>query len=405
MHRSIIAAEVVGTPARTPRTGTVIAMRADLLRIGLVCPYSLTIPGGVQAQVLELARVLRRMGHEARVLGPCDGPPPTVYVTPLGNSIPTAANGSVAPLAPDPACTLRTIRALRDEEFDVLHLHEPFVPGPTQTTVILDVAPMVATFHAAGESASYKYLQGPIRHFAPNIDVMCAVSKDAPELVNRYVPGEYELLFNGVDLDRYRTTPRSSPDGPTIFFCGRHEPRKGLDVLLEAMAVCRPTSRCWVASDGPDTDRLRSLHAGDPRIQWLGRLTDDDKIARLRGATMFCAPSLRGESFGVVLLEAMAAGTPIVASDLPGYLNVARPDLDAEIVPAGDVDGARASPSAGAVRSRSRRAAPHRRSRSGRGVLDASPRRPSTSSCTAGRSSCAPVGNGSGPAAVGRRAV
>lgn len=313
-------------------------MRTDLLRIGLVCPYSLTIPGGVQSQVLELARVLRRMGHEARVLGPCDGPPPTAYVTPLGNSIPTAANGSVAPLAPDPACSLRTIRALRDEEFDVLHVHEAFVPGATQTTVILDVAPMVATFHAAGESASYRYLQGPIRHFAPNIDVMCAVSKDALELVHRYVPRDYELVFNAVDIDRYRHVPATPTTGPTIFFCGRHEPRKGLDVLLDAMAALPRNVTCWVASDGPDTERLRSLHAGDRRIQWLGRLSDDDKIARLRGATLFCAPSLMGESFGVVLLEAMAAGTAIVASDLPGYLNVATPDVDAEIVPAGDVD-------------------------------------------------------------------
>ncbi len=99
------------------------------LRIGLVCPYSLSIPGGVQAQVLGLARVLRAMGHEARVLAPCDGPPPATYVTPLGNSIPTAANGSVAPIAPDPPAVLRTIRALRDEDFDVLHLHEPLAPG------------------------------------------------------------------------------------------------------------------------------------------------------------------------------------------------------------------------------------------------------------------------------------
>lgn len=322
---------------RTP-SGTVLRMRSGLLRIGLVCPYSLTIPGGVQAQVLELARVLRRMGHEARVLGPCDGPPPTSYVTPLGNSVPFAANGSVAPFAPDPACSLRTIRALRDEEFDVLHLHEAFVPGATQTTVILDVAPMVATFHAAGESPSYKYLQGPIRHFAPNIEVMCAVSKDAMELVSRYVPRDYELVFNGVDVERYRRTAPHPAPGPTIFFCGRHEPRKGLDVLLASLAHLPADVTCWVASDGPDTERLKSLHAGDRRIQWLGRLSDEDKIARLRGASVFCAPSLMGESFGVVLLEAMAAGTPIVASDLPGYLNVATPGVDAEIVPAGDVD-------------------------------------------------------------------
>src|SRR5215211_9207856 len=106
------------------------------MRVGLVCPYSLAVPGGVQAQVLGLARVLRDIGHEARVLAPCDGPPPEPFVTPLGNSIPTAANGSVAPLAPDASCALRTIRALRDESFDVLHLHEPLVPGPTTTALL-----------------------------------------------------------------------------------------------------------------------------------------------------------------------------------------------------------------------------------------------------------------------------
>ena len=129
------------------------------MRIGLVCPYSLTVPGGVQGQVLGLARVLRELGHEARVLAPCDGPPPELYVIPLGNSIPTAANGSVAPLAPDPSCALRTIRALADEAFDVLHLHEPLAPGPTMTTLVMHPAPAVGTFHAAGDSTSYRVAQ------------------------------------------------------------------------------------------------------------------------------------------------------------------------------------------------------------------------------------------------------
>ena len=160
------------------------------LRIGLICPYSLSLPGGVQSQVLGLARELRRQGHEARVLGPCDGPPPESFVTPLGNSLPTAANGSIAPLAPDPSCQLRTIRALADEEFDVLHLHEPFLPGPPQTALLLRTAPIIATFHSAGESASYKYLRGPIERAASNIDHRVAVSKDARELVHRYIGGE-----------------------------------------------------------------------------------------------------------------------------------------------------------------------------------------------------------------------
>ena len=308
------------------------------MRIGLVCPYSLTMPGGVQAQVLGLARVLRERGHEARVLAPCDGPPPELFVTPLGNSIPTAANGSMAPVAPDVAAALRTIRALRDEEFDIVHVHEPLAPGPTLTAILMHSAPTVATFHAAGESSSYRWLGPVLRRFADRIDVRCAVSEDAELLAQRYLGGCYELVYNGVEVDRWRRAEPHKPDGPTVFFCGRHEPRKGLDVLLAAMAGLPPTTRCWVAGSGPDTGRLRAQYAGDPRIEWLGRISDEEKMARMRGASVFCAPSLGGESFGVVLIEAMAARTPIVASDLPGYRNVARPGLDALLVPDGDAE-------------------------------------------------------------------
>ncbi|MBA3280740.1 MAG: glycosyltransferase, partial [Acidimicrobiia bacterium] len=133
------------------------------MRIGLVCPYSLTVPGGVQTQVLGLARALRGLGHETRVLGPCDGPPPAAGVTPLGNSIPTAVNGSVAPLAPDAAAQLRFIRATRDEDFDVLNLHEPLGPGACITACVVRPAPLVGTFHAAGVSGAYRFLNPVVR--------------------------------------------------------------------------------------------------------------------------------------------------------------------------------------------------------------------------------------------------
>jgi len=307
-----------------------------LLRVGMFVPYSLSIPGGVQAQAMGLTRELRRMGIEARVLGPCDGPPPATFVTPLGNSLPTAANGSMAPLAPDPAAALRTMRVLFEEQFDVLHLHEPFAPGPPMTSMLLHPAPVVATFHAAGESASYQYLSSPIKAAAKNIAHRVAVSKDAKALVEASIGGDYEVLFNGVELDEYRASTPWPTGGPTIFFCGRHEERKGLDVLLAAMHKLGPEVTLWVASNGPDTDRLRAATANDPRIHWLGRLSDEEKISRLKGADVFCAPSLRGESFGVVLIEAMAAGTCIVASSLDGYRNVATHDRDALLVEPGD---------------------------------------------------------------------
>lgn len=306
------------------------------MRVGIVCPYSISVPGGVQEQVLGLARALRAKGHPSRVLAPSDGPPPDGWVTPLGNSIPTAANGSVAPIAPDPSAQLRLIRAVRDEGFDVLHLHEPLVPGATMTACLLKPTPLVGTFHAAGESASYQYLSPPLKWLASRLDVRVVVSAEAEALATEHLGGTYEHLFNGIEIDRFAQADPWPTDGPTIFFLGRHEPRKGLDVLLAALPSLPLDVTVWIGSDGPDTERLRARHAGDPRLVWLGRLSDEEKRRRLAAADIFCAPSLRGESFGVVLLEAMAAGAAIVASDLSGYRLVARPDVDGLLVPPGD---------------------------------------------------------------------
>jgi len=306
------------------------------MRIGLVCPYSLTVPGGVQAQVLGLGRELRRQGHEARVLGPCDGPPPESFVTPLGNSLPTAANGSIAPLAPDASAVLRTIRALNDEEFDVIHVHEPMAPGPTMTTVTMRPAPLVGTFHAAGRSTSYVVFKPVVRWLTERIDHKVVVSKDALALAQTHLGGEYEVLWNGVELDVVANARPAPTDAPTIFFCGRHEERKGLAVLLEAMGELPASTRLWIASDGPDGPRLRADYVGDERMTWLGRISEAEKFARLKGASVFCAPSLHGESFGVVLIEAMAAGTAVVASGLDGYRNVATDGVDAVLVEPGD---------------------------------------------------------------------
>jgi phosphatidylinositol alpha-mannosyltransferase len=308
------------------------------VRVGLVCPYSLTIPGGVQGQVLGLARALRAHGHDVRVLGPCDGPPPDAGVTPLGKSVPFAANGSIAPIAPDPSCALRTFRVLRDEQFDVLHLHEPLVPGPCMWSALVKPAPIVATFHAAGVSAAYRFGGFALKLVTRRIDLRCAVSEEAVELAGRYFGGTYEPVFNGIEVDRFaKATPwPRDDDGPVVLFMGRHEERKGLAALLDALDRLPAGTRLWVGGEGPQTDELRARHAGDARIEWLGRVDDDEKAARLRAADVFCAPSLHGESFGIVLLEAMAAGTPVVASDLPGYARVGRQGREALLVPPGD---------------------------------------------------------------------
>jgi phosphatidylinositol alpha-mannosyltransferase len=245
-------------------------------------------------------------------------------------------NGSIAPLAPDASAALRTIRALNDEAFDVVHVHEPLVPGPSLTALLVKMAPVVATFHSAGESAAYRTFSRQLKWVASRIDIRVAVSKDAVELAQRYIGGDYEVLFNGIELGDYSaqsTTPREN----AIFFIGRHEERKGLSNLLEALSKLPSDVRMWIASDGPQTAELKTRFSSDSRIEWLGRISDSEKISRMSRASVFCAPSLHGESFGVVLLEAMAAGTPVVASNLDGYRNVATDDETALLVETGNV--------------------------------------------------------------------
>src|SRR5215213_1060205 len=221
-----------GVPIRPVERASVRAMR-----IGLVCAYSLTVPGGVQGQVLGLSRALRTAGHDVRVLAPCDGAPPDPAVIPLGNSIPVEANGSIATLAPDLPAQLRTIRALWDEAFDVVNLHEPFAPGPTATAIMVEDAPLVGTFHAAGTSTSYRYFGPILRWWASKLAARVAVSRDARALAGSTIGGPWELLFNGVEVERFAKATPTPSDRPTIFFLGRHEPRKGLAQLLDAVRL------------------------------------------------------------------------------------------------------------------------------------------------------------------------
>lgn len=270
------------------------------------------------------------------MLGPSDGPPPDAGMTALGKSVPFASNGSIAPIAPDVPCAVRTIRALRDESFDVVHLHEPLVPGPCLTSALMKSAPLVGTFHAAGGSTAYRWAAPVLRWVADRLDVRCAVSDDARSLAESYFPGTYEMVFNAIEPERFEGATAWPSEGRTILFVGRHEQRKGLAVLLEAAALLSDDVRLWIVGEGPETARLRAHHEADRRIEWLGRIDDVELAQRLRGSNVFCAPSLHGESFGVVLLEAMAAGVPIVASDLDGYRRVARPGREGVLVAPGD---------------------------------------------------------------------
>jgi phosphatidyl-myo-inositol alpha-mannosyltransferase len=307
------------------------------VRVTLVSPYSLSSPGGVQGQVLGLARSLRVLGVDAQVLGPCDDPPPDIGVVSVGRSIPVAANGSIVPFAPDPSAMLRTWRSLWAESPDVVHMHEPGVPAVCWA-VIMTRLPTVATFHASGH-AFYKRFSIPSRLVGLRVPNRVAVSEIARRCAQDILGGQYEVMFNGVEVDRFEKADPWPTDVPAILFAGRHEDRKGLRVLLDAFADLRRDAVLWVVGRGPQTEELEAL--GVPGVEWLGRVDDEELARRMRAASIFCAPSLHSESFGVVLLEAMAAETPVVCTTIDGYRDVARDGIEAVGVAAGDVVGLR----------------------------------------------------------------
>ena len=237
----------------------------------------------------------------------------------------------------------RTLEALRAFAPDVLHLHEPLVPGPTSAALLGSEVPKVGTFHAAGEAGSpaYKALRKLAESAARRLAVRVAVSPDAAAMAEEALGGTYLVLPNGVDVDAFAKVDPWPATRPSVLFLGRHEPRKGLGVLLDAWNGLDRDATLWVASDGPETEALEARHV--PNVEWLGRISEPEKLARLRSATIFCSPALGQESFGIVLLEGMAAGTAVLASDIPGYRNVAHHEVDALLVAPEDPDSLRSA--------------------------------------------------------------
>jgi phosphatidyl-myo-inositol alpha-mannosyltransferase len=313
------------------------------MRVLLVSPYSLSVFGGVQGQVLGLARGLRELGVDARVVAPCDGPPPERGIVTVGPSTNFSSNGSVAPIAGGKHVARRTLEARRVIDPDVIHLHEPLVPGPTQTLLLGADEPLVGTFHSSYMGGRinpwYAMFRPPLRRWVDRLTIRTAVSEQAGELAQQSFGGACEIVPNGVDVPQFAKATPWPTERPTILFVGRHEPRKGLEVLLDAFAGLERDAMLWVTGDGPEMEALRGRNV--PNVEWIGRVSDDEKARRLRAATVFCAPALGGESFGIVLLEAMAASAAVVASDIDGFRNVARADRDAVLVDPGDADALR----------------------------------------------------------------
>jgi phosphatidylinositol alpha-mannosyltransferase len=307
----------------------------------LSCPYSLSLFGGVQGQVLGLAHALRELGVDARIIAPCDGPPPAPGIITVGPSTRMPSNGSVAPIATGRAVARRTLEALRTFEPDVLHLHEPLSPGPNHAALVGTTIPAVGTFHSAraGRNGWYETFRPGLRPMMRRLAISTAVSEEARRQVTQTFGGDCEILPNGVDVAALALGPVATAAAPAILFVGRHEPRKGLAVLLDAFAKLDRDADLWVAGDGPGRAALQGR--GVPRVEWLGLVSEAEKQARLRGATIACFPALDGESFGIVLLEGMAAGTAVVASDIDGYRTVSRADREALLVPPGDASALR----------------------------------------------------------------
>lgn len=296
------------------------------MRIAIASPYSWSHPGGVNNHVSGLARQLVELGHDVTIVAP-DASGAAILVD-AGRSVPLPANGSIARLALLPGCGARVRRAVRSGDFDVVHVHEPLVPLVSTSAVLAAPRKVVGTFHAAGEGRSLAYLAGGmlLGRVARRLDRRIAVSEPARALASRYLPGDYRIIPNGVDVSRFSPRARgaASKDGPSILFVGRNERRKGLDVLLKAFPlVCRKVEGCRleVVGSGFDADdvRPRLPEALRERVSVAGFVANEELPLRYASADVFCAPALGAESFGIVLVESMASGTPVVASDIPGY--------------------------------------------------------------------------------------
>ncbi|OIK00634.1 glycosyltransferase family 4 protein [Streptomyces colonosanans] len=323
------------------------------MRIGIVCPYSWDVPGGVQFHIRDLAEYFIRLGHEVSVLAPADDDTPLPpYVVSAGRAVPVPYNGSVARLNFGFLSAARVRRWLHDGAFDVIHIHEPASPSLGLLACWAAQGPIVATFHTSNPRsramvAAYAILQAALEKISARI----AVSEYARRTLVEHLGGDAVVIPNGVDVDFFAEAEprpewqsgggegqseeaRSSVEGgggrragETIGFIGRiDEPRKGLPVLMKALPkilAARPQTRLLVAGRGDEAEAVRTLPAElRSRVEFLGMISDEDKARLLRSVDLYVAPNTGGESFGIILVEAMSAGAPVLASDLDAFAQV-----------------------------------------------------------------------------------
>ncbi len=282
----------------------------------------------MQGQARGLAGALRRAGHEVLLVAPDERRRgwATGQVYAAGRSVGVRANGSVAPVCVSPLAARRAVAAVRDWGADVVHLHEPLAPVLGYGFLLSRRWPVVATFHRSGVPHAAPLVEPVARLACGGVQVSVAVSEVARATAMAMCAGDVEVLFNGVDLGRFARARAVEAARPAVLFLGRHERRKGLGVLLEAFCGGPGppiAAELWVAGNGPETPGLRERYPESDRVHWLGVVSDEEAADRLAGAAVLCAPSLGGESFGMVVLEGMAARCRVVASDIPGYREAA----------------------------------------------------------------------------------
>ncbi len=310
----------------------------------LVSPYAMSVYGGVQEQVLAMSRELARRDWTVDIVAP-DASDHAVYDTPasvhrFGRLASLPANGSRAPLTISPLASQHAAALIRSLRPDVTHLHEPFAPVLGWSTVRAHAGPSVGTFHRSGAGPATRWTRPLLRYLSRGLDVAVAVSEAAASTMGAASGLELDVLFNGFELERFTSVAREIPAHVTVGVVGRLEDRKG--VATAVRAVRRHNDRAgrrWrlsIVGDGPERDRLVALAEADASIEFLGALDDEQKRSWMRRCSVMVAPALRGESFGLVLLEAMASEVPLVASDIVGYRDAV--GGCAILVPPGDAD-------------------------------------------------------------------
>jgi phosphatidylinositol alpha-mannosyltransferase len=306
------------------------------MHVGMVSPYAWDFPGGVNRHVEQLSSYLRLRGHQVTIVAPGGGDSEGFRT--VGGSFAVTSNRSVANISFGPRVAARVRKLIRETPFDILHLHEPLIPSVSLLALHYSRCASLATFHAAREGGSlgYRVSKPLLNPLARKIDIRAVVSPAALALVSRYFPGEYRILPNGVDTKIFspgrEVLAGLAEDRFYLVFVGRAEPRKGLDVLLDALPMVReayPEVSLLVVG----VDESYGRRDG---VVWLGRLEDGLVPAAYRSARFMISPALGRESFGIVLIEAMACGLPVVASDIPGYRAVVDDGVQGVLVPPGD---------------------------------------------------------------------